>query len=161
MPTKYKHAYAAQAEAVATLGATDLEMSRVFGVNLATFNLWRIKHEKFAKAICAGKEALDARVERSMFQRAVGYSFDAVKIFMPAGAQEPVIVDYVEHVPPDPGAAKHWLSNRQPDRWREKQHLEHTGAGGGPIKAQVTYDVVAAPKFENDEQPEVAPLGEA
>ena len=46
-----------------------------------------------------------ARVERSLYQKANGYSYDAVKIFMPAGAKKPVYAPYVEHVPPDTTAA--------------------------------------------------------
>ena len=49
-----------------------------------------------------------SRVKRSLYQRAKGYSYDAVKIFMPAGADKPVYAPYVEHVSPDeltgPGA---------------------------------------------------------
>ena len=65
------------------------------------------------------------RVERSLYERANGYSYDAVKIFMPAGAKEPVIVHYTEHCPPDVGAAFIWLKNRDPDRWRDVQNVEH------------------------------------
>jgi hypothetical protein len=31
----------------------------------------------------------DSRVERSLYQRAVGHSYESVKIFMPAGARNP------------------------------------------------------------------------
>ena len=58
-------------------------------------------------------------------ERANGYSYDAVKIFMPAGAKEPVIVHYTEHCPPDVGAAFIWLKNRDPERWRDVQNVEH------------------------------------
>ena len=51
----------------------------------------------------------------------VALSYDAVKIFMPAGAEEPVIVHYTEHCPPDVGAAFIWLKNRDPKRWRDVQ----------------------------------------
>ena len=44
---------------------------------------------------------------------------------MPAGAKEPVIVHYTEHCPPDVGAAFIWLKNRDPDRWRDLQNVEH------------------------------------
>ena len=44
---------------------------------------------------------------------------------MPAGAKEPVIVHYTEHCPPDVGAAFIWLKNRDPDRWRDVQNVEH------------------------------------
>jgi len=62
---------------------------------------------------------------RSMYQRGVGYDYDAVKIFMPAGAKSPINAPYVEHVPPDPAAGMFWLKNRQPDKWRDVQQLEH------------------------------------
>ncbi len=32
------------------------------------------------------------RVERSIYSRAVGYNYEAVKIFMPANREKPVIV---------------------------------------------------------------------
>jgi hypothetical protein len=54
----------------------------------------------------------------------VGYSYDAVKIFMPAGASKPVIVSYVEHVPPDTTAGIFWLKNRDPARWRDAWQIE-------------------------------------
>jgi hypothetical protein len=41
----------------------------------------------------------DGRVERSLYQRANGYNYEAVKIFMPAGAKQPIVVHYVEHMP--------------------------------------------------------------
>jgi hypothetical protein len=44
---------------------------------------------------------------------------------MPAGAKQPVIVHYVEHCPPDVGAAFIWLKNRDPDNWRDTQNVEH------------------------------------
>src|SRR4029077_12993032 len=65
------------------------------------------------------------RVERSLSLRANGYSYDAVKIFMPAGPKQPVVVHYTEHCPPDVGAAFIWLKNRDPDRWRDVPHVEH------------------------------------
>jgi hypothetical protein len=42
-----------------------------------------------------------SRTSRSLYERANGYNYDAVKIFMPAGAKQPVVVHYVEHMPPD------------------------------------------------------------
>jgi hypothetical protein len=42
-----------------------------------------------------------SRVKRSLYARAVGYNYEAVKIFMPANRKEPVYAPYVEHVPPE------------------------------------------------------------
>jgi len=36
-------------------------------------------------------------------------------------------VPHQEHLPPDVGAAKLWLRNRQPERWRERQEVNVTG----------------------------------
>jgi hypothetical protein len=57
-------------------------------------------------------------------ERANGYSYDAVKIFMPAGAKKPVYAPYREHVPPDTTAAIFWLKNRDPAHWRDAWQLE-------------------------------------
>jgi len=54
----------------------------------------------------------------------VGYSYDSVKIFMPAGAKAPIYAPYVEHVPPDTTAAIFWLKNRDPAHWRDAWQIE-------------------------------------
>ena len=57
--------------------------------------------------------------------RAVGYNFEATKIFMPANREKPVYAKYIEHIPPDVTACIFWLKNRDPQRWRDSQQLEH------------------------------------
>jgi hypothetical protein len=86
---------------------------------------WAATHAEFRAALKVGKETADQRVERSLYQRAVGYHYDAVKIFMPAGAKKPVYAHYVEHIPPDTTAAIFWLKNRDPAHWRDAWQLEH------------------------------------
>ena len=53
------------------------------------------------------------------YRRANGFEYDAVKIFMPAGAKKPIYAPYVEYVPPDTTAAIFWLKNRDPEHWRD------------------------------------------
>jgi hypothetical protein len=65
------------------------------------------------------------RVERPLYERANGYNYPAVKVFMPAGSKQPVVVHYTEHVPADVGAAFIWLKNRDPEHWRDVQNVEH------------------------------------
>jgi hypothetical protein len=74
----------------------------------------------------AGKKEANDRVERSLYQKANGYSYDAVKIFMPAGAKKPIYAPYVEHVPPSDVACFFWLKNRDPARWRDAWQIEHS-----------------------------------
>jgi hypothetical protein len=40
-------------------------------------------------------------------------------------AKQPVVVHYMEHCPPDVGAAFIWLKNRDPEHWRDVQNVEH------------------------------------
>lgn len=104
-------------------GATDAELAEILEVNTSTIWRWQIEHEEFCNALRAGKEMADQRVERCLYQRAVGYSFNSQKIMQDKG--KPVIVPYVEHVPPDVGAQKLWLTNRKSNDWAEKSEVKH------------------------------------
>jgi hypothetical protein len=37
----------------------------------------------------------------------------------------PVVVHYVEHMPPDVTAGILWLKNRDPENWRDVQNVDH------------------------------------
>ena len=130
----YRAEYAKQAEKLCRLGATDADLADFFGVTVRTILNWQTWHEPFFRALKSGKSAADDRVERSLYQRAVGYTHDAVKIFMPAGAKAPVFAEYREHVPPDTTACIFWLKNRRREEWRDKIDHEHTGTDDGPIQ---------------------------
>ena len=119
----YQDVFAEQAQKLCKLGATDAELADFFKVDVRTIYRWAQRHEGFSQALKSGKEESDERVERSLYHRAIGYSHDAVKIFMPAGAEKPVYAPYTEHVPPDTTAGIFWLKNRRPDLWRDKREL--------------------------------------
>jgi hypothetical protein len=114
-----------RAELAGRAGLTDRELAELFDVSLSAIEKWKRRREDFRNALKIGKAEADRGVERSLYQRAVGYSYDAVKIFMPAGAKKPVYAPYVEHVPPDVTAQIFWLKNRDPARWRDAWQLEH------------------------------------
>lgn len=139
-PTAYRSEYCDLGKRMAESGATDLEIADVLRITKTTFYRWLAEHPEFREAVKLGKEPADDRVERSLFNRAVGYEFDSVKIMQDKG--EPVIVPYREHVPPDPGAAFNWLKNRRPEQWRDRKEL--TGEGGGPIPFKAVIEFVSA-----------------
>ncbi len=103
-------------------GATDFEIAQRLGIHVATLYRWKAAHPEFREALKVGKEAADERVEASLYHRAVGYSHPAVKILQSNGA--PVIVPYTEHVPPEPGCLKLWLTNRRGSDWKDKTTQE-------------------------------------
>lgn len=140
-PSKYQFEYCEQAYKLYLLKATDEEVADFFGVNVDTLYEWRKVHEEFSEATARGKVQADAEVAEKLKHRALGYSHEAVKIFMPAGASVPVYAKYIEHYPPDTQAISLWLRNRQPDKWRDKTDHELAGPGGGPIESKTTVDV--------------------
>jgi hypothetical protein len=124
-PNKFKPEYIEQAIKLCQFGHTDPELAEFFEVHLQTINNWKRKYPEFLDALKAGKEVADQRVERSLYARAVGYNYEAVKIFMPAGRSKPVYAPYTEHVPPDVTAGIYWTKNRMPERWRDQQQIDH------------------------------------
>lgn len=135
-PSGYKDAFVTQAEKLCELGATDEEIADFFEVNVATIYRWKNKHPDFCEALKAGKEKADERVERSLYQRAIGYTHDEDKIFNNNG--EPMIVPTKKHYPPDTTAAIFWLKNRRKDDWRDKQEVENTHNLADPFNELLT-----------------------
>jgi hypothetical protein len=126
-PTDYRVVYDEQARKLCLLGATDKEMADFFDVSEVTLNAWKKAHPDFLKSLTRGKMEADADVASRLYDRAMGWSHDAVKIFMPAGAKEPIYAPYREQLPPDTQAASLWLRNRQPTKWRDKTEHELSG----------------------------------
>lgn len=124
-PKTYKPDFAKQAAKLCELGATDFELADFFEVDTRTIYRWKNSEPDFCQAVIVGKGKSDERVERALFNRAVGYSYESEKVFQFQG--QIVRADTVEHVPPDPSAAINWLKNRKPDTWRDKVEHEHSG----------------------------------
>jgi hypothetical protein len=114
------------AKAMCKLGATDYDLAQEFEVATSTIWRWCSKHPEFCSAIKVAKASYDDRVERSLAQRALGYSYHAEKPFQYKGAV--VKVRYVEHVPPDVAAAKFWLLNRRRAQWSDTSRHERENA---------------------------------
>ena len=118
-PTDYRPKFIQVAATLASGGCTDEEIAEELGIYIRTLYLWKSKHPEFRQAIEAGREAnianQNSRVKGAMFARAVGYTYDTVKVFNHQGT--PLVVPVKEHVPPDISAAKYWLENRTED-WK-------------------------------------------
>jgi len=115
-PSPYKPEFARIAERLCRNGATDIEVADILGVSVRTFYRWCLLHDELTAAVRVGKDAADDRVERALYQRAVGYDYVAEKIVTPKGGG-PVAVSYNMHVPADVRAALHWLAIRRPKPW--------------------------------------------
>lgn len=135
-PSDYDPKFVEAARVACKLGATDPDLAKMFGVAISTVRDWAVRHEEFAAVLKVGKGEPDDRVEKSLYQRAIGYSFEAEKIFLGKDGS-PVRVPYIEHIPPDTTAQIFWLKNRRRDEWRDRQEI--TGKDGGPIETKTSF----------------------
>lgn len=124
MATSYTPAFAGVAERLCRNGATDVEIAEILGICVRTLYRWRGEHAAFAAACRAGKALADDRIERALYQRAVGYTARAEKVVTPRGHARPVVVSYEVHVPADVRAAKFWLAVRRPEIWAQAAAAE-------------------------------------
>lgn len=122
-PSTYRAEYAAVARKLCLLGATDHDLAEAFDKGEATIRRWKIEHADFAAACEVGKAEADSRVEQSLYNRAVGYSYKSEKIFCNKDG-DVTRVEYVAHVPPDVVAQIFWLKNRKPAQWRDKLEID-------------------------------------
>ena len=123
-PSSFRPEFVEMVRHLCKLGATDADLADAFGVSIPTVDTWKAKHPDFLGSLKAGKAEADDRVERSLYSRAVGYSFNSEKIFCNKDG-EVTRVPIVEHVPPDVTAQIFWLKNRKPSEWRDVQNVEH------------------------------------
>jgi hypothetical protein len=111
------------AKAAARFGAIEEEIADELNIGITTLERWKREKPELRRALNVGKQAADDQVEKSLYQRANGYSHPAVKIFMTRHGKT-VEHQYIEHYPPDVTAAVFWLRNRRPDKWRDVHNIE-------------------------------------
>lgn len=99
-------------------GKTDEEIGKKLGVSRVTVHNWKTQHAEFFNTLKSEKEAADKSVEKSLYERACGYSVEEELVFCYRG--EIITHRAIKHYPPDPTSMIFWLKNRQPDRWRDK-----------------------------------------
>jgi transcriptional regulator with XRE-family HTH domain len=136
-PTKFKEEYQQLCNRLAEYGLTDRQMSHALGVTEQTFNNWKLSHKEFFESLKRGKKLSDETVKRSLWERATGYDHYEDKIFNNGG--EELVVSTVKHYPPDTTAAIFWLKNRDPEKWREKQEVEHKHKWPDEVKVKVFH----------------------
>jgi len=127
-PKLYKEEYIEQVYKLCKLGSTDKDIADFFNVTETTINNWKDSEPKFFESLKRGKDAFDTiKVEGALKHRAIGYEHNETKVFCQDG--QIITHEVVKHYPPDTGAAAFWLKNRDPERWRDKQEIDHTTKG--------------------------------
>jgi len=120
---KYKPEYAKEAEILcAELYATELQLAKVFEVDIMTIQAWKKKHKAFGEAVKRGKSEADAIIEQSLFRRAKGETYREKTITKKnKDGSWATMTERV--VPPDTSACVKWLHNRRRDKWKPDQQI--------------------------------------
>mgnify|MGYP002152379484 CR=1 FL=1 len=140
--SRYKPEYAGIVRKMSELGATSWDICEALGISRATFHRWANQHKEFCDNLRLGNEQSDQRVERSLYERACGYSHEDVHISSYEG--EVIITPIVKHYPPDTKAALAWLYNRMRDKWHPMPK------GEGNAVTELAIEIVRAVKDSGD-----------
>lgn len=138
-PSAYKDEYVDLARKYCLLGATDEDLAKFFEVSVTTIDNWKNEHSDFLGAIKEGKDQADARVAHSLYNQAIGYKSKKVVTATHMGriTDEKEIDEYIG---PSATAAIFWLKNRQKDKWRDKQEIDHRTPDGMQVQVSQVSD---------------------
>lgn len=136
-PSKFGQINQQQLKKLVLSGWDDSQVSDFFGVTTISLYNYKLKYPKFFSALKDWKIEADKKVEKSLYQRAIGYTYDEVTyeksnvgglgIKLVEGEIEQIkhtdtakVKIVVKQVAPDVIAQIFWLKNRQPSEWRDK-----------------------------------------
>ena len=114
-----------QVRAIAMRGIGEEQMSELFDIKRSQINKWKKQYPLFKEALEDGFTDADAAVLSAVYQSAVGYTHDEEKLFFWDG--DVTRADTIKHYKPDMVAAKLWLTNRQREHWKDRQHTSVSG----------------------------------
>jgi len=110
-------------------GYTDEEIFKKLGISKDTFYQYKNKYTDFSDALKRGKEVVDYEVEQNLFKKTQGFIFEEEKEIIEIdtnGKKRKRIEKTKKWIPADTTAQIFWLKNRQSEKWRDKQDLNHS-----------------------------------
>lgn len=121
-PSKFDDKVIGKIKILTRRGFTDLEICTVLDICEKTFYNWKRDNEEFLQAVKVGKSIANERVERALYERALGYSHPDVHITNYQG--EITETDIIKHYPPDPTSIIFFLCNRDNKNWKRRRQIE-------------------------------------
>lgn len=116
-------------------GASDADICEILNISEDTYRNWKKNHPELKEAMKA-RDAADAEVVNALFERAIGFESREVTL-RPSVDEEgnPGDMETVRVVEKtiagDVAAQKFWLTNRDPEKWANREQVEHYDANAG------------------------------
>lgn len=132
-PPKYRPEFVQLAHNYCLLGATNKKLAELFEVDVITIERWLREKPDFRRSVREGRVEADANVAKSLYKRATGgvrKEQQAIKVKTTKDgkpAEEVVTVTLEKEELADVRAAQFWLWNRNPERWKNRQEVQHSG----------------------------------
>lgn len=134
-------------EGLSEKGATRAEIALRLKIARSTLHLLMTERPELSDAFARGQEAVADLVERSLLERATGYTCKEEHIFVVSQGQgKPAKVERHSvnvHIPPDVTAITFFLTNRRKHRWVDQPKSEHAG--------KITLEQLLAGSWEKDD----------
>lgn len=145
--TEYQGLFANIAKVMCQGGAAYWQLALAFQVDEDTIREWISTHQDFAAGCKYGMNFADDTVERSLYQRAVGYEYRDVKIFRYKG--QVIYAPYTKYMPASVQACIFWLINRRPDEWSLNPKPKPDAEDNGPLRR--LYESICGTKLMPNE----------
>lgn len=117
-PSKFNTVNLEQLKKLYLAGWDDARVAGFFNFTRKSLENWKKDNAEFFLALKDWKKDADKRVERSLYDRAVGYSHEEEVIYQYQG--KIIKTTTIKQYAPDVTAQIFWLKNRQPENWRDK-----------------------------------------
>lgn len=121
-PSRYTEDMPKRIHTMAMLGLTIQQMADSSGIPVSTLREWLQNRPEIREAYETGKDSFDFDVMLALRRKALGYEYEREKTYTGVdsiGRPWSRTVTEVVRVEGDVTAQKFWLSNRQPEMWRE------------------------------------------
>jgi transposase len=112
---------------LAEKGLTQRELADFFQVGTSTIEYWLRNKEELRTAVKEGRDIADAKVVRSLYEKATGYKTKEIKVFQHEG--QIISEEFDKQYAPDTGAAAFWLKSRCPEKWSDSYQINHNHSG--------------------------------
>lgn len=124
---KYKKEWIEWVKEWAREGLMNYEIALRLEISQASLYNYQLQYPEFAEAIKDAKKDANAKIEDSIYRRALGYDVEEIEEIRDELGNVVNTKIKRRHIPGEIRAAQYLLNNRDPENWRDRKEIEHEG----------------------------------